>query len=333
MDLDAFVTEHGPEWNRLQALLGKPRRKLSAADVDEMVVLYRRTATHLSVVRSRSPDPALVAWLSRLVLRARASITPSSGFSGAALARFFTVSFPVAVYRSARWWGGVAAVFLGLVAVLIALVASDERRALSFMSAEEINQLVENDFAAYYSTYAPQNFAFEVWTNNAWVSAICLAAGVIIVPTLVVLAANALNTGVVGGVMVGHGHADVFFGLLTIHGLLELTCVFVAAGVGLRIGWAWIAPGPLLTRTQSVARMARTGMVVAVGLVPVLLVSGLVEAFITPSPLIVPVKLTIGALVWLGFLAYVIGFGARAARLGETGDVAAHEREVLAPAV
>ena len=43
---------------------------------------------------------------------------------------------------------------------------------------------------------------------------------------------NALNVGVIGGVMIGNGRADVFFGLITVHGLLELTCVFIAGGVG-----------------------------------------------------------------------------------------------------
>ena len=81
MDLDAFVSEHGAEWNRLNTLSRKRRRKLTAAEVDELVALYRRTATHLSVVRSRSADPTLVAWLSRLVLQARAAVTPSTGFS------------------------------------------------------------------------------------------------------------------------------------------------------------------------------------------------------------------------------------------------------------
>ena len=46
--------------------------------------------------------------------------------------------------------------------------------------------------------------------------------------------------------MVGYGRADIFFGLITPHGLLELTASSSAPGVGLRIGWAWIAPGPLL---------------------------------------------------------------------------------------
>src|SRR5690349_4526578 len=85
VDLDAFVSEHGAEWNRLNTLSRKRRRKLTAADIDELVALYRRTATHLSVVRSRSADPTLTAWLSRLVLQARAAVTPSAGFSIAAV--------------------------------------------------------------------------------------------------------------------------------------------------------------------------------------------------------------------------------------------------------
>lgn len=333
MDLDAFVSEHGAEWNRLQLLSGKRRRKLTAAEVDELVVLYRRTATHLSVVRSRSGDPTLVAWLSRLVLQARAAVTPSSGFSMAAVGRFFTVSFPAEIYRAGGWCAGAAVGFLTLCGVLTALVAGDEQIAAAFLDEQEIRQLVENDFEAYYSTYAPQNFAGLVWTNNAFVSAICLAGGVLLLPTLYMLWENALNTGVVGGVMVGNGRSNVFFGLIAIHGLLELTCVFIAAGVGLRIGWSWISPGPLRTRTQALAETGRSGMVVALGLVVPLFVSGLVEAFVTPLPVPIPIKLSVGVVVWLAFLGYVISFGARAIQQGQTGDVAAHEREAAAPAV
>jgi hypothetical protein len=218
VDLDAFVSEHGAEWNRLQVLSSKRRRKLTAAEVDELVVLYRRTATHLSVVRSRSSDPTLVAWLSRLVLQARAAVTPSSGFSVRAVGRFFTVSFPAEIYRAGGWCLGVAVGFLVLCGVLIALVAGDEQIALAFMDEHEIRRLVENDFEAYYSTYAPQNFAGLVWTNNAFISAICLAGGVLILPTVFLLWDNALNVGLVGGVMVGNGRSDVFFGLIAIHG-------------------------------------------------------------------------------------------------------------------
>ena len=333
MDLDAFAIEHGAEWQRLRQLLSRPRRRLSAAEVDELVMLYRRAATHLSVVQSRTPDPNLVAMLTRLVLQARAAVNPAPGFRWVAVWRFLTISFPIEVYRAGRWCAGVGAAFVGLSAVLIAIVAGDPQVALQFMPQAEIDSLVSHDFEAYYSSNAPQNFTFAVWTNNAWLSAICLASGVILLPVLYLLWSNALNLGLVGGVMVGNDRSDVFFGLLLVHGLLELTCIFVAAGVGLRIGWAWIAPGPLRTRGQAVASAGRSGVAVALGLVPVLLVSGVVEAFVTPSPLPSAVKLFVGALVWLAFMAYVIVLGSAAARNEASADVDPLDREALAPAV
>jgi uncharacterized membrane protein SpoIIM required for sporulation len=333
VDLDAYVTEHGPEWNRLQTLVSRRRSKLTAPDVDELVVLYRRTATHLSVVRSRSPDPALVAWLTRLVLQARAAVTPATGFTWAGLGRFFSQSFPLEVYRAGRWCVGVAAGFLAFTGVCLAVIAHDPNRAVPLLGGETISDLVNHDFEAYYSSVPPQDFAVGVWTNNALLTALCLASGVLVVPVLWLLFDNALNTGVVGGVMVGYHRGDVFFGLITIHGLLELTCVFIAAGIGLRTGWAWIAPGPWRSRSQALAQTTRSGMVVALGLVPTLGVSGLVEAFVTPAPLLLPVKLAIGASVWVAFLVYLVLLGSAAARRFATADVAEYEREPDAPTV
>src|SRR4029453_13618698 len=192
----------------------------------------------------------LVASVRRLVLRARAAVPPSAGFSLAAIGRFFWVTFPAEVYRARGWWLGVAGVFLGLTGVLIWLTASDPTIPAAFLSPEDIESLVSRDFEAYYSEFPAENFAALVWTNNALVSAICLAGGVLILPTLYMLWGNALNVGLIGGISGRNGRADVFFGLITIHGLLELTCVFIAAGVGLRVGWAWIAPGPWRTRAQ-----------------------------------------------------------------------------------
>ncbi len=333
MDLDAFVTEHGGEWNRLQYLIGRPARRRTAAEVDEMVMLYRRAATHLSVVRSRSGDPALVAWLTRLVLQARAAVSPSAGFSIAGVRHFFAVAFPTEVYRAGRWCLGTAAAFFALSVVVGYLVATDPSIAATVMTPEEIQDYVSRDFEAYYSQSTRENFAAQVWLNNAILSAACLASGILVLPVLYILFVNALNIGLAGGVMVGNGGADTFFGLITVHGLLELTCVLVAAGVGLRVGWAWIAPGPYLTRAQSLARAGRSATVVALGLGVWLLVSGIVEGFVTPSPLPVVMKLTLGAGVWLVFLGYVILVGGAAVRRGEHADVAAYEREAQAPVV
>ena len=62
-------------------------------------------------------------------------------------------------------------------------------------------------------------------------------------------------------------------------------------------------------------------MSVALGLVVVLLVSGLIEAGVTPSGLPTWARISIGALAEALFLAYVIVFGRRAERRNETGDI------------
>jgi len=320
VDLDAYVAEHAAEWRRLDQLAR--RRRVTAAEADELVGLYQRAATHLSVVRSRSPDPALVARLSRLVLAARNAITGAPAFSWRRVGHFFTAGFPLAVYRAWPWWSAVAAGFTAVCGALMAYVAGHPDVAERLLGPEATRRLVEEEFAAYYSEYLAPNFAFQLWTNNAWVAAQCLAAGVLILPTIWLLWNNAESVGVVGGIMIGNERAGEFFGLITPHGLLELTGVFVAAGVGLRIGWAWISPGPDRTRSRAMAETARAAMVVALGLVPVFGVAGVIEAFVTPSGLPTMLRVGIGAAAWLAFLGYVFAFGHRAHQAGASADIA-----------
>jgi len=331
VDLDAYVSEHTAEWRRLEELVAQ--RRLSASEADELIALYQRTATHLSAVQSRAPDPALIARLSRLVSRARAAVAGSSAPAWTGIIRFFTVTFPVTVFRAWRWWCGVATSFSVISFSLMAYIGAHPELASRLGTDEQLRQLVEKDFANYYSEHAAQNFALQVWTNNALVSAIVIIGGIILPLAVYVLVSNAVSVGVTGGIMIAYGKADVFFGLITAHGLLELMAVFVAGGVGLRVGWSWIAPGRGRTRAQSLAETVREASMVALGLVVVLLVSGVIEAFVTPSPLPTWARISIGAVAFVGFLAYVLVFGGRAARAGETGDLDDGMREDLAPAV
>ncbi|WP_406037689.1 stage II sporulation protein M [Micromonospora sp. NBC_00898] len=311
MDLDAYVAEHAAEWRRLEQLSG--RRRLDVAEVDELVALYQRAATHLSVLRSRSPDPALVNRLSHLVLAARARITGRPRPSWAAVRQFLVANLPAALYRAWPWWCGVATTFSVLSGFLIWFVADHPDTAAAFIGDDAAAELVDSAFAGYYTEFAAPTFAFQLWTHNAWIAAQCLASGVLVVPVFYLLWQNALNLGVVGGVMVSYGRADVFFGLITPHGLLELTGIFVAAGVGLRTGWAWISPPAHLSRGRAVAAAGRSAIVVAVGLVGLFAVSALLEAFVTPAPVPVAVRVAIGAAVWLAFLSYALLLGRYAA--------------------
>jgi uncharacterized membrane protein SpoIIM required for sporulation len=318
VDLDAFASAHRDEWAELDAL--SRRRRLGGADADRLITLYQRAATHLSVVQSAAPDPALIGRLSTSVARARAAATGSHDPAWRDLARFFTVSFPAALYRTRRWWTGAAAGSLLLAFAVAWWVAAHPEVQAAVASREEIRQLVQNDFEAYYSQYAASSFAAKVWTNNAWVSAQCIAFGIVGLPVLYLLFNNALNLGLIGGLMAAGGRLDLFFGLILPHGLLELTAVFVAAGAGLRLFWAWVDPGPR-TRGRALAEEGRSAVGIALGLVVVLAVSGVIEAFVTPSPLPTWARIGIGVLAEAAFLTYVFTLGRWAVQRGQIGDL------------
>ncbi len=318
VDLDAFVTVHGAEWDRLDAL--SATRRLTGAEADELVTLYQRAATHLSVVQSAMPDPALASRLSTTVARARAAVSGGYEPFYRELGRLVAVSFPAAVWR-VRWLAASAAAFTFVVALGYAewVVRSPEVRA-ALGTDEQLRQMVDVQFSSYYSENSAASFAANVWSHNAFISAMCIVLGISGIGVVYVLAQNAMNLGVVAGLMAHYGRLDLFFGLITPHGLLELTAVFVAAAGGLKVFWSWVDPGPR-PRGRALAEEARSMATIALGLVGVLLVSGVIEAFVTPSGLSTAVRIVIGVTAWAGFLTYVTILGRPAVRAGERGDV------------
>ena len=321
MDLEVFVAEHGADWARLDALT-KRRRHLTGAEIDEFIRLYQRTATELSALQSSGLDLALAARLSSLLARARAAVSgpPSGGWS--AVGRFATVSFPAAAYRVRWWWLGCAA-GSALIAVLVGWrVAGSRALQASLLPKSAAAKLVHHQFRHYYSAHDAQSFAAQVWTNNAVVAAETITFGVLLgIPVLLVLLENALNVGIIGGLMAAYHRSGEFWSLILPHGILELSAVFLAAGAGLRLGWTVIDPGHR-PRVRALAEEGRALITVAVGLLAVLLVSGAIEAFVTPSPLPTWARIGIGVVAEMVFLGYVIVLGRRAVGAGEMGDVA-----------
>jgi uncharacterized membrane protein SpoIIM required for sporulation len=320
VDVDAFVAAHQAEWNRLGRLVAR-RRRLSGQEVDELVTGYQRAATHLSALRTAGHDPALVARLSTLVARARSAVTGAHAPGWHSVGRFAVVSFPVMAYRARWWWLGTAAGSLLVAFVIGWWIARSPGVQNSLLPPAQARQLVNSQFRDYYSQYAATSFAARVWTNNAIVAAVSLIFGILLcLPTLYVLFQNAANIGIDGGFLFAHGRGVEFFALILPHGMLELSAVFLAAAAGLRLGWKIIDPGPV-PRSQALAKAGRETVTLALGLVAVLLVSGMIEAFVTPSPLPTWARIGVGGVVEAAFLTYVIVLGRRAVRLGLSADI------------
>ncbi|WP_369156249.1 stage II sporulation protein M [Streptomyces sp. R02] len=332
MDLDVFVSAHRAEWDRLDALLGR-RRRLTGAEADELVTLYQRAATHLSVIQSAAPDPQLTGRLSRLVARARSAVTGTRRASWRDVTHFLTHGFPAAVYRARHWWVPTALISTAVAALLAWWIGTHPEVQASIAAPAQLREMTRpgGQYETYYSSNPSTSFAAQVWTNNAWAAALCLILGVFLgLPVLWILFQNMLNLGVGFGLMSSAGRLDTFLGLVLPHGLLELTAVFVAAGTGLRLGWTVVDPGPR-TRRTALAEEGRAALAMAIGLALVLFVSGAVEGFVTPSGLPTWARITIGVAAELAFLAYVYVLGGRAARAGESGDLEASGRSADVP--
>lgn len=322
MDLDAYTAAHREEWDEL-ARLGK-KRHFSGREADALIEHYQSGATQLSAIKTSAGQTVQGERLSLALSRARLRFTGASNNVLSQIPDFFIAQLPAALYRI-RWLS--LAVTLGtlIVAAFYTVWALQTPGVLAnFGTAEFQRQFVEKDFVDYYSEHPPASFTGLVWTNNAWLAAQCVAFGILGVFAPYLLFANAQNLGITAAVMAANDRLDIFFLYIAPHGQLELFAIFVAGAAGMRIFWAWVAPGAR-PRGQALAEDARALMTVAIGLVLALLVSGIIEGYVTRQDWPWPIKIGIGTIALAGFLAYQWILGRKATRAGETGDLAAFE--------
>lgn len=323
MDVDAFIAVHRSDWQRLDELTG--RRRLDGPESDELLVLYQRVSTHLSIIRSVDPESTLSGALSTRLSRARTRFTGARSNAMEDAAHFFVLSLPAAFYRI-RWLTVVVGVLFVGVTWLYAFWVVDTPGVIQALGPdEELRRYVEDDFVDYYSENPAASFSGLVWTNNAWIALQAVAFGITGIWPTFILYQNAQGIGMTAGMMASYDRLDVFFVYILPHGFMELTAIFIATAAGLRIFWAWIAPGRR-PRSVVLAEEGRALITVALGLVLVLLVSGLVEGFVTPSGLPAWLRLTIGFLVFASYWAYTLILGRRAFAAGHRGDLDAVDR-------
>ena len=254
MDRDSFVERHAPTWDRLAELVG--RRHLTPAESDELVRLYLRASSHLASARRRYADPELLLHLNTLVARANARVYGTRTRTLQGIRHAFTHTFPAAMWHLRRPILLATAVFVAVFAATTVWIATTPA-ALDVAIPPEVREAyLAEDFVGYYSSQPAGQFAALVFTNNARIGILAFASGIAFaVPTLAVLAYNALNVGVAAGAFHAAGRAPLFWGLILPHGLLELSAIFVAAGTGLALGWSLVSPGD---RTRA-ARAGRAG--------------------------------------------------------------------------
>ncbi len=152
-------------------------------------------------------------------------------------------------------------------------------------------------------------FSAFLITHNVTVAILAFAVGMFFgIGTIAVLVQNGILLGVIGGALVAGGNGAFFVELVAAHGVLELSCIVIAAAAGLRLGWALVHPG-IKTRRESLVAEARPAVLMTIGTAPWLVVAGIIEAFVSRRGLaalpMTIVGVIVGGLFW--FLMWTRG--------------------------
>jgi uncharacterized membrane protein SpoIIM required for sporulation len=301
MKVERFITEREDDWRELDALLGaRGRARRTTAGVLRLGALYRGAAADLALARRGHPGDPIVLRLESLVARARQAVYAEEPGRGS-LRTFFARTYWVTVRE--RPGPLLLAIALLLVPALLAgaWALHDAGAAVGIVPGQ-FRGAVEPVGDTGMTTAQSAAFSGAVMTNNIQVTFVAFAAGIAFgLGTALVLVYNGAILGAVAGGAIANGNGAGFAEFVTAHGIIELSCIAVAAAAGMRIGYAIVAPGPR-PRARALTEEARAAISIVLGTIPWVVLAGLIEGFVTRAGFgLVPgllVGVGVGATYW-----------------------------------
>ncbi len=306
--LDTFVARRQADWKRLEELLARlqgGQTALTPQELDELGRLYRAATGDLALAQRDFPGEEVTLYLNRLVGQAHAAIYRAEPFRWRNLVTFYQETFP-RLYRQLLPYTLAAFAFFLIPAVVAFLLVWQTPDRIYFFLGESIRPLVEQVEQGEMWTDIPpalrSTASVGIFTNNIRVMFLTFAGGATGgLLTLYVLIFNGINLGAIFGLLQAHGMSGDLAAFVVGHGVIELSVIFLAGGCGLYMGDGLWRPG-LLSRREALVQRARLSVQVILGCVPLLVIAGLIEGFISPSSLPWPVKAAVG--VTSGVLLY-----------------------------
>jgi uncharacterized membrane protein SpoIIM required for sporulation len=308
VSLETFSAGRRARWAELEArtaaLAGNQLRGLGSADIERFAILYRRTASDLAIARRDFPDQSVTEYLNSLCGRAHVLLNRGSAPRVRNAVRFFATGAPRAFRANAGYF--LASLACLLSGVLAGWLAYDLRPDLRGLLVPD--SLFAEMAQGGSGTTLPQPFLADpsIFLHNMEVALLILALGLCVgVPTALLVFFQGWGLGTLGAAVHAGGYDYSFWSLIAAHGVLELSIFVTAGAVGLRLGDALLRPG-MLKRADALARASRETVGLALVVILLLVVSGTLEAFVSPSGIPGAVKIAIGLTVGAIFYAWLL---------------------------
>lgn len=330
MSNDQFIDKRKNAWQRLEDLLTlldrTSLRRLHRAEVRELGRIYRRTASDLAVARAESRDPRLINYLNSLVIRAHGRIYRADAQGGARIRGFFARELPRTFRHTWRYTALSFSVFM--LFSVIGFVGSHRDPEFSELVgvSPAFRELYIETKTHWWEDLneANQVGASSILTHNIQITIYTFAFGALFgLGTLFYLAYNGANIASVVALAYRAGFGNDLITFMVGHGVIELSCIFIAGGAGLLIGSALIVPGDL-TRADALKTRGKDAIRLMMGVATLLVIAGIIEGFISPAPINPAIKFSIGAVTGIALYSYLLLAGridgeAKGAREGVRG--------------
>jgi uncharacterized membrane protein SpoIIM required for sporulation len=144
-----------------------------------------------------------------------------------------------------------------------------------------------------------------ITANNLSVSILAYASGILAgLGPCYILLVNGLLLGVLGAVIHEAGMSVALWSFVAPHGTLELPAIFIAGAAGLMIGHSLVVAGDR-PRGECLVEAGRQSLRLFGGVVPLLIVAGAIEGFVSPTGLPPAIKFMVGASLAVLLAAYL----------------------------
>ncbi|HET7113447.1 MAG TPA: stage II sporulation protein M [Pyrinomonadaceae bacterium] len=312
---DRFINQRKNAWQRLEELLKlldhASLRRLHREEVRELGRIYRRTASDLAIARAESRDPRLVNYLNSLVIRAHGRIYRADAQGSKKILSYFTRDLPQTFRRTWRYtFVSFLVFFVFAVFSFVATRYDPEFSELVGISAADRETVIETKTHWWEGlNESNQEGASKIMTNNIMVTIYTFAFGATFgVGTLFYLAYNGSLIASVLALTYRAGFGNDLVTFMVAHGVIELTCIFIAGGSGLLVGTALIMPGNL-TRADALKTRGMEAVRLMLGVAVLLVIAGIIEGFISPAPIDPRIKYSIAAVTGVALYSYLLFVG------------------------
>lgn len=275
-----FIRQNEEKWRAYEETL-----RQNEADPADLSELYIHITDDLSYSRTFYPNRAVRVYLNEQAQRIFLRIFRGRKRERFSLSRFWLRELPLTLYehRRAFWFSLLTFAVAMLIGVLSFRVNPEFANVMlgdDYMRMTQEN-IANGDPMRVYKARGEFGMFLGITMNNIYVAFLTFLSGVFFgVGTFVILIQNAIMLGAFQFFFYDQGLLQESFLTIWIHGALEISSIVIAGAAGITMGRGLVFPGTY-TRIQSFQRSARAAVKIMLSTVPIFVVAGFLESYLT----------------------------------------------------